>query len=58
VPSALVEQTHQFFVDGVDGFAVFLETHNRLFFVIVIVGFIVRVIVGLIGLVVEGEFFL
>ncbi len=59
VPSALVEQTHQFFVDGVDGFAVFLETHNRLFVaLILVVVHLVRVIVGLIGLVVEGEFFL
>ena len=58
VPSALVEQSHQFPVDGVDGFAVFLEAHNRLFVVVILVVCLVRVIVGFIGLVVEGEFLL
>ena len=56
VPGALVKQSHQFFVDGIDGFAVFLEAHERLFVILVVC--LVRIIVGFIGLFVEREFLL
>ncbi len=59
VPGALVEQAHQFLVDAVDGLAMFLEAHGRLFVVLLLLRiFIVRVIVVISVLFVEGELFL